>query len=241
MTCFRTARSLISRNMSAAPPALTLMAFSLLGRFAAKSRKRGGFSIKRVSWKLRLGYWQPCVSSSYRRSRASRLPLSAAAFIRTLAWSQFLLTPAPRANRSASETSAETEPAWTAPQSASTLSVSLQFGSGFWVAAVLCRSSAEVERSETLEALGEPVGLAASACDFGVESFAVSSAAFFDSATGSESGIVLLEFLSAAVAGAASGVVVGSAADELSDGATVDAFVFPLIVSPIQISELPTS
>src|SRR5215475_9311762 len=28
-------------------------AFSLLGRFAAKSRKRGGFAQKRVSWELR--------------------------------------------------------------------------------------------------------------------------------------------------------------------------------------------
>jgi len=39
-------------------------AFSLLGRFAAKSRKRGRFPRKRVSWKLRVRYWQPPVSSS---------------------------------------------------------------------------------------------------------------------------------------------------------------------------------
>jgi hypothetical protein len=39
-------------------------AFSLLGRFAAKSRKRGSFSRKWVSWKLRRRYWQPPDSSS---------------------------------------------------------------------------------------------------------------------------------------------------------------------------------
>src|ERR1700754_456112 len=89
--------------------------------------------------------------------RASRLPLSAAAFIRTLAWSQFLVTPAPRAKRSASETSAETEPAWTAPQRASTLSVSLQLGWGL-AAAAFCFSSTETERSETLAAFGVVAG-----------------------------------------------------------------------------------
>src|SRR5579863_5070788 len=43
MTCFRTARSLISRNMSAAPPALTLMLSHYWGGLPSSQETAGAF------------------------------------------------------------------------------------------------------------------------------------------------------------------------------------------------------
>src|ERR1700742_2169656 len=112
------------------------------------------------------------------------------------------------------------------------LSVSLQLGSGFWTG-IFCRSSAETVRSEVFVALGT---VADPACGFVPDSFEVSSATFFDSATGSDSGRAD-EFLSAESSALASGLVVGSDVEELSadlsDGVTVEALVLPpLNVSP---------
>src|SRR5216683_2492932 len=82
-------------------------------------------------------HWQPPESNWYSLSRASRLPLLAAARSRMLAWSQFLSTPLPRVKRSARDNSAETDPACTPSQSDATLS--LAGGSALWMFGTLTR------------------------------------------------------------------------------------------------------
>ena len=80
---------------------------------------------------------QPPESNWYSLSRASRLPLLAAARRRMLAWSQFLATPCPQVKRSASDNSAETDPPCTPSQSDATLSPT--GGSAFWMLGTLAR------------------------------------------------------------------------------------------------------